>query len=373
MSEEPRSFGLKPLEWRGDAESGVLALLDQRALPLREQWVECRNVKEVARAIRDMTVRGAPAIGVAAAYGITLAARAAHARRAATLDAEPLTNNGALKAIEHACKTLAATRPTAVNLFWALNQCLDLARALHREGSLQAPASAPKLLDLALKIHEDDIAGNLRMSEFGAARIESGMGILTHCNAGALATGGVGTALGVIAMAHAQGKKIHVYADETRPRLQGARLTAWELSKLGVPYTLICDNMAASLMARGKIQMCVTGADRIASNGDTANKIGTYSVAVNAHHHKIPFYVAAPRSTFDLSIPGGAAIPIEERHSSEVHDWGGERTCPQDTRVFNPGFDVTPAPLIRAIFTERGEIAPVNSANIAAVLDRPVR
>jgi methylthioribose-1-phosphate isomerase len=326
---------IRPLEWRGDARTGALYLLDQRILPGREEWVCLRSVEEVARAISDMTVRGAPAIGLTAAYGVVLAVR------------------GGVPAAE-ARTILARTRPTAVNLIWALDRMVA-------HGSPEPQG----LLELARSLHEEDVAGNRRMAETGARRIGSGMGVLTHCNAGALATGGVGTALGVIAAAHQQGKRIHVYVDETRPRLQGARLTAWELARLGVPHTLICDGAAASLMARGKIQLCVTGADRIAANGDTANKIGTYSVAVNARHHGVAFHVAAPFSTFDLSIPDGSRIPIEERDPSEVTAWGTGRTSPRETTVFNPAFDVTPAPLIRSIFTERGEVEPVDAAAIA--------
>ncbi len=338
LARDPRA-----VEWRGDAHDGALILLDQRVLPEREERLEYRTVEDVAQAIRDMVVRGAPAIGVAAAYGMVLAARQAR-------NAEELERSRML---------LASTRPTAVNLFWALEKVRTL--------GVPTPDS---LLRLAREIHEEDIAGNERMAAQGAARIEKGMGVLTHCNAGALATGGIGTALGVIARAHADGKQIHVYVDETRPRLQGARLTAWELSRLGVPYTLICDNMAASLMRRGKIQFCVTGADRIALNGDVANKIGTYSVAVNARYHRIPFHVAAPRSTFDPAIPDGSHIPIEERDAGEVTDWGEGRTCPVDAKVFNPAFDVTPAELVSSIFTDHGEIAPVTREGVLRLLGR---
>ncbi|MGA9523377.1 MAG: S-methyl-5-thioribose-1-phosphate isomerase [Myxococcaceae bacterium] len=337
LERDPRA-----VEWCGDARSGALILLDQRVLPEREERLEFRTVEEVARAIRDMVVRGAPAIGVAAAYGMVLAAR--QARSADDL--------------ERSRMLVAATRPTAVNLFWALEKV--------RAMSDPTPES---LLKLARAIHEQDIAGNARMAATGAARIEKGMGVLTHCNAGALATGGIGTALGVIARAHLNGKQIHVYVDETRPRLQGARLTAWELSRLEVPYTLICDNMAASLMRRGKIQFCVTGADRIALNGDVANKIGTYSVAVNARHHRVPFHVAAPLSTFDPAIPEGSHIPIEERDAGEVTDWGMGRTCPMDAKVLNPAFDVTPAELVTSIFTDEGEIAPVAGEGVMRLLN----
>lgn len=344
---------LRAIDWQGDGAEGRLRLLDQRLLPGEERWVECRAVDEVAHAIRDMVVRGAPAIGVTAAYGMVLAVQEARRRG--------YPESAAREAVLDAAERLAATRPTAVNLFWALAKC----RALTRSGE-----SAPeRFLELARSIHEDDAAGNRRIGELGAARIEDGMSVLTHCNAGALATGGYGTALAPIFVAHEQGRRVHVYVDETRPRLQGARLTAWELSKVGVPYTLICDNMAASLMAKGRIHLCITGADRIAANGDAANKIGTYSVAVNAAHHRIPFHVAAPRSTFDLAAADGSAIAIEERSTSEVTDWGTERTCPKDARVYNPAFDVTPAALIRSILTERGEISPVTREEVSRVLN----
>ncbi len=345
---------LKAIAWSGPAETGCLRLLDQRVLPLTEAWVECRTTAEVADAIRDMTVRGAPAIGITAAYGVALAVQAAN--RARKPDAE------VARAAMAAADLLAATRPTAVNLFWALDRCRELARA--------GAASAAAYLERAKAIHDDDIAGNLRIGELGAAHLEDGMGVLTHCNAGALATGGYGTGLGPIFVAHEQGKRLSVFVDETRPRLQGARLTAYELSKVGVPYTLICDNMAASLMAKGKIQACLTGADRIAANGDVANKIGTYSVAVNAHHHGVPLYVAAPRSTFDLEISDGSKIVIEERSPAEVTEWGPTRTCPEGARVYNPGFDVTPAKLVKSILTERGEIAPVTRDGVARVIGR---
>ncbi len=335
---------LRPVEW----DQG-LRLIDQRLLPGELRWVRCESVEQAAVAITDMTVRGAPAIGITAAYAMVLAAR----------EAEALPHAGFVSHLRAARARLAETRPTAVNLAWALAECWAV---VEQGGRL------PELLACATALHEADVAGNRRMAALGAARLESGMGVLTHCNAGALATGGVGTALGVITKAFEEGKAIHVFVDETRPRLQGARLTAWELSRLGVPYTLLCDNMAAAFMAKGRIQACVTGADRIAANGDTANKIGTYSVAVNAHHHRLPFYVAAPRSTFDLSLADGRGIPIEERSVDEVTTVNGERLCPEHAVVANPAFDVTPAGLIAAIFTERGEIAPVTREQVAAVV-----
>jgi len=344
---------IRPIEWRGDARSGALRLLDQRLLPNSEVWLECRSAEQVAEAIRSMAVRGAPAIGVTAAYGMALAAaegeRLGLAERAM---AEHLAKSRSL---------LAGTRPTAANLFWALERCSRCA---------DASPTAEALLALARSIQEDEMESNRRMARYGAERVPHGAGVLTHCNAGALATGALGTALGVIREAHEQGKGIHVYVDETRPRLQGAKLTAWELSRLGIDYTLICDGAAAALMSKGRIQLCITGADRIAANGDTANKIGTYSVAVNASHHGIPFYVAAPRSTFDPAVADGSNIPIEERSRDEVSNCGDAQICPDPAAAYNPAFDVTPASLIRAIFTEAGEIAPVTKERIAEALGK---
>lgn len=339
---------MTPLEWRGDA----LWMIDQRQLPGELVWVKCTRAKEVAERIVNMTVRGAPAIGLAAAYGMVLASR----------EAESLRADGRLVSLAAARAELAATRPTAVNLFWALERCGE---------AIAAGADTGALLDIARRLHAEDAAGNRRIGEDGAKLIRPGMGVLTHCNAGALATGGWGTGLAPIFMAHERGVPFHVFVDETRPRLQGARLTAWELAQAGVPHTLICDNMAASLMRAGKIQLCLTGADRIAANGDVANKIGTYGVAVAAKHHGLPMVVAAPRSTFDLSIESGAQITIEERAESEVTAWGEERTCPAETRAFNPSFDVTPAELVSSILTDRGVIDPVNAQEIAKVLPFP--
>lgn len=329
---------LEPIEWRGSAATGSVWLIDQRVLPHEERWIECRTSLEVAERIRDMTVRGAPAIGIAAAYGCVLVAREG-------------TSQG--------LTALAASRPTAVNLFWALERM----RAL-----LDAKADAPTALEAARRIHTDDLEANRSMGRAGAAFLRDGMNVLTHCNAGPLATGGFGTALGVIFSAIEAGKRLHVWVDETRPRLQGAKLTAFELSRAGVPCTLICDNMAASLFRQGRIDACITGADRIAANGDTANKIGTYGVAVLAKHHDRPFYVAAPRSTFDLSIGSGDSIPIEERSPTEVTDDRLGRVAAPNVKVFNPAFDVTPAGLITALFTERGAITPVTTESIRATL-----
>ena len=336
---------MTPLEWR----DGALWMIDQRVLPTQLVWIKCASSKAVAARIHDMTVRGAPAIGLAAAYGMVLAAEEASGLRA----------DARLEFLAAARADLAATRPTAVNLFWALERCGE---------AIAAGADTGALLDIARRLHAEDAAGNRRIGEDGAKLISDGMGVLTHCNAGALATGGWGTGLSPIFVAHERGVKFHVYVDETRPRLQGARLTAWELAQAGVPHTLICDNMAPSLMRAGKIQLCLTGADRIAANGDAANKIGTYGVAVAAKHHGLKMVVAAPRSTFDLSIPSGAQIPIEERSQSEVTDWGADRTCPVETKAFNPSFDVTPAELISSMLTDRGVIDPVNAKEIARVL-----
>lgn len=334
---------MTPLEWR----DGALAMIDQRLLPGELRWVICKRAAEVAACISNMTVRGAPAIGLAAAYGMVLASQ----------EAEGAAHRAEFLAAARA--QLAATRPTAVNLFWALERCGQ---------ALEAGADTATLLEVARQLHADDAAGNRRIGEDGAALITSGMGVLTHCNAGALATGGWGTGLSPLFVAHERGVQFHVFVDETRPRLQGARLTAWELAQAGIPHTLICDNMAASLMRAGRIQLCLTGADRIAANGDVANKIGTYGVAVAARHHGLVMAVAAPRSTFDLSIATGAQIPIEERAQDEVTRWGDERSCPEATKAFNPSFDVTPAELVTTLLTDRGVISPVNAERIAAVL-----
>jgi methylthioribose-1-phosphate isomerase len=317
---------LSPLRY--DADAAVLQLLDQKILPEREAWIDCRTVDEVARAIRDMVVRGAPAIGCAAAYGMAIAARTG----------VPLADAAAL---------LRATRPTAVNLFWAIDEMLA-PTSPHDAGRHPLDARA-------LAIHAQDVRMCLQIGEYGAALLPPG-NVLTHCNAGALATGGYGTALGVIRSAHQKRPDLRVFADETRPFLQGARLTAWELQRSGIDVTVITDNMAAHLMQRGEIQSVIVGADRIAANGDTANKIGTYGVALLAHAHDIPFFVAAPYSTVDLKTADGSGIPIEERDGREVTHIGERRLAPTGVRVRNPGFDVTPARLIRAIITDRGVV-----------------
>jgi methylthioribose-1-phosphate isomerase len=318
---------LSPIRW----EDGVLWLLDQLRLPTEERWVACRDDREVADAIRSMIVRGAPAIGCTAAFGVALAAR-----RGAGLD--------------EAIRRLGATRPTAVNLFWALE---EMRRAARESGG-----DPDRLEARAIEIWHDDIERCRRMGRHGAALIPDGATVLTHCNAGALATGGYGTALGVIRGAREQGKRVRVLADETRPYLQGARLTAWELQKSGIDVTVVPDVAAAWLMKRGEVTCAIVGADRIAANGDTANKIGTYQVALAAREHGVPFYVAAPWSTVDPTRPNGDEIPIEERSSAEVTELAGRQLAPTGVPARNPAFDVTPARLIAAIVTETGVHRP---------------
>jgi methylthioribose-1-phosphate isomerase len=322
-----------------------LVLVDQTRLPVEEVERSCATWPEVADCIRTLVIRGAPAIGVAAAFGVALAARQSGAR-----DFE-----GLLADLEEAIKGLGATRPTAVNLFWALERMRRLILA-GRGRPLDQIRSG--LLTEAQAILDEDLAANRAMGAHGAALVPAGARILTHCNAGALATAGYGTAVGVIRAAHAQGKVALVWVDETRPVLQGSRLTAWEMVKEGFPHRLISDVAAASVMQSGQVDLVVTGADRIAANGDTANKIGTYGVAVLARHHGIPFYVAAPFSTIDSAIASGASIVIEERDPDEVRALGGRQTAPTESPVYNPAFDVTPAELIAAIITERGVYRP---------------
>lgn len=320
---------------------GALELLDQRRLPAEQSWLRCADAGAVADAIRDMVVRGAPAIGIAAAYGVVLAARAAYAQRGGDWRA----------AIAADLDLLGAARPTAVNLAWAVRRMVGCFSGL-------AGDPEPALLAAARAIHEEDIAANHAMAAHGAALIGPGSRVLTHCNTGALATGGHGTALGVIRTAHAQGRIAEVFVDETRPWLQGARLTAWELQQDGIPARLVADGAAAWLFARLRPAWLIVGADRIAANGDTANKIGTYTVAVLAHEHKIPFYVAAPLSTIDLATPDGDHIPIEERDQREVSHLGASRLTPEGALIRNPAFDVTPHRYISGIVTERGVFRP---------------
>jgi len=320
-------------------EDGALSLLDQRRLPEAETRLRLDEVDEVIAAIREMVVRGAPAIGIAAAYGAVLAARAAWADH----------GDGWKGPWEADLERLAAARPTAVNLMWAVRRMRHLGIDLP-DGQDPEPA----LLDEARAIHAEDLAANLRMGELGAALIEGPCGVLTHCNAGALATGGHGTALGVIRSAWKAGKIERVYADETRPWLQGARLTAWELLHDGIPVTLLADGAAAWLMKQGRVGWVIVGADRIAANGDVANKIGTYALALAARRHGVRFMVVAPTATIDLSLAGGDDIPIETRPASEVLELGGRRVAAEGAQAWNPAFDVTPAELIDAIVTERG-------------------
>jgi methylthioribose-1-phosphate isomerase len=326
------------IDWTQD---GAIRLIDQTRLPLEEAYVDCRTVDEVARAIRTMQVRGAPAIGIAAAMGLAMAARTIQASTFASFYA----------ALEEMGARLLCTRPTAVNLAWAVRRVLQRAQTV-RDKPL--PDIPKHLVAEATAMREDDIRANRSIGKYGQELVPNRARILTHCNAGGLATAGYGTAVGVIRAAAEAGKRIKVWVDETRPLLQGARLTAWELSKAGIPATLITDNMAGHFMHRGEVDFVVVGADRIARNGDTANKIGTYGVAVLARTHGIPFYVAAPISTLDLSLNSGAEIPIEERAPEEVTEIGGCRLAPSGFRAANPAFDVTPASYIDGIITERG-------------------
>jgi methylthioribose-1-phosphate isomerase len=337
-------------------ENGLLKLIDQRLLPTEERWLEYTDYREVAEAIRSMVVRGAPAIGVTAAFGAAFGAREINADTFDAFYAE----------FEKVCALLAATRPTAVNLFWALDRMKECARQ-HRE--LPLAALKARLLAEAEAVAEEDERLNRAMGKNGEPLIPADARILTHCNAGALATGGYGTALGVIRAAAEAGKKVSVLADETRPFLQGARLTAWELMQDRIPVTLICDNMAGYMMSRGEVDCVIVGADRIAANGDTANKIGTYTVAVLAREHNIPFYVAAPLSTIDLSLPDGSHIPIEERDVAEVTHTGGKQLAPDGVAVRNPAFDVTPARLVTAIITERGVVRGDYVRGLAALVE----
>jgi len=345
------SSGVETLRWR----EGRLELIDQRVLPARVEFVACATADETARAIRDMVVRGAPAIGCAAAYGVAL-----EAARLTDAAPEPF-----FAGLNQAFETLAAARPTAVNLFWALERM----RAVVTSAAQERPADiAARLLDDAHRITAEDVAANRAMGGHGAALLADGMRVLTHCNAGALATAGHGTALGVIRSAVAAGKRISVITGETRPFLQGARLTAWELSRDGIPVTLIADSVSGHLMSRGGIDAVVVGADRVAANGDVANKIGTYMIAVLARRHRIPFYVAAPLSTIDTRVESGEAIPIEERGAAEVRGYGGLEWAPAGVAVRNPAFDVTPAELVTALITERGVVREPDRSKIAALL-----
>ncbi len=332
-------MNFKTIEWKGN----YIKILDQRRLPLKVCYLKCRDYQSVILAIKDMAIRGAPAIGVAAAMGIALAAKGIK------------TNNFNLfkKKIKEICYQFLQTRPTAVNLSWALNRMENVLS----EGSFEDLEEMKLRLEReAINIYEEDIEINQRIGDIGKGLIQNGVGILTHCNAGALATAGYGTALGVIYAAWKEGKRFHVYVDETRPLLQGARLTAWELKRARIPFSLVTDNMAGWLMKNKKIDLVIVGADRIARNGDTANKIGTYSLSVLANYHRIPFYVVAPTSTLDPNLRSGKDIPIEERSQKEVTNFRGKRIAPKGINVYNPAFDITPHHLIDAIVTEKGII-----------------
>ena len=355
MSETPRQAPagyVETLGWEGGVD-GHLHLVDQTRLPVEFTEIDCRDVQTVWDAIKVLRVRGAPAIGIAAAYGVCVGLQDVLAADEAALFARP----------EAVTSYLATSRPTAVNLFWALERMKHV--ALAQRGRKPPRAIAEDLLAEAQAIHEEDRQMCRAIGRHGATLLADGEGVLTHCNAGGLATSDYGTALAVFFAAAESGKTLHVYADETRPLLQGARLTAWELQQRGIDVTLICDSMAAQVMREGRVQAVVTGADRIAANGDTANKIGTYSVALLAAAHEIPFYVAAPTSTFDLSIATGHEIPIEERDPREITHGFGRQTAPEGVKVYNPAFDVTPARLITAIICEKGIIRPVNRERIA--------
>lgn len=330
------------VEWK----EGVVRLLDQSQLPGHTVLVECKDVEAVASAIQGLKVRGAPAIGVTAAMGVALGAQSIFETDVKVFEQKVLG----------ICDQLAATRPTAVNLFWAIARMKDIVRKNHNCPVSEIQA---RLVQEALAIQREDVAMCKAMGQKGASLIKDGHNVLTHCNAGALATAGYGTALGVVRAASEQGKKVHVFVNETRPVLQGARLTAWELMEDGIPVTLITDSMAGVVMQQGKVDLCVVGADRIAANGDVANKIGTYAVAILAKAHNIPFYVAAPSSTIDVSTPSGSAIPIEERPGHEVTTINGEASiAPEGVAVFNPAFDVTPAEYVTGIITEQGIMTP---------------
>ncbi len=343
---------VKVLEWVGDARRGHLRLLDQTRLPNETVYLDCRDAEQVWSAIRRLVVRGAPAIGVAAGYGMVVAAQWLP-------DADFLTG------VEEAGAYLTSSRPTAVNLEWAVRRVYERVR-----NTLSDDVNDLRevMLDEARAIHAEDAALCAAIGRHAAALVQQVSGVLTHCNAGALATAGIGTATAGMYVAHARGHRFTVYCDETRPLLQGARLTAWELMQGGVDAVLITDNMAAQVMRENRVQLVITGADRIAANGDAANKIGTYGVAILARRHNIPFYVAAPYSTFDLALPSGDAIPIEQRGAEEVTEGFGKRTAPQDVRTYCPAFDVTPAELITGLITDRGIITPVTEENIRRTL-----
>jgi len=337
------------IEWIGSPAAGYLRLLDQTRLPGEVRFRDCRSAAEVWDAIRQLQVRGAPAIGVAAAYGVVIGTGELAYRQA-----------DVARTVEAVARFLATSRPTAVNLFHALERMCQLAREMPADTDVEKGQEL--LFHAARQWHQEDIDLCAAIARHGAPLVPEGGGVLTHCNTGALATAGIGTALGCLLQAAAEGRRFTVFVDETRPLLQGARLTAWELQQAGLNPILVCDNMAGHLMRLGRVQMVIVGADRIAANGDTANKIGTYGLAVLARHHGIPFYVAAPCTTFDPNLPDGHAIQIEERPADEITLWGGQRIAPPDVQVFNPAFDVTPGTMITGIITEAGLIKPGNMA-----------
>ncbi len=346
----------KTLRWQGDF-GGDLLLTDQTLLPAECREIRCADVETVHEAIRVLRVRGAPAIGVAAAYGVVIGTRFCRDVDRTVFDAR----------LRDVVEFLASSRPTAVNLFWALGRMTGVLQA-HPE--LAAGPVHDLLFAEAVAIEQEDREMCRQIGRHGRALVSSGMSVLTHCNAGGLATAGDGTALSVIFAAAAEGKLLHVFADETRPLLQGARLTAWELQQRNIPVTVICDSMAAQVMKERRVQAVITGADRIAANGDAANKIGTYGLAILARHHGIPFYVAAPSSTFDLNIADGEGIPIEQRDPDEILCGFGRRTVPEGVPVYNPAFDVTPAGLISALITEHGLIEAPSAERIRSLLQR---
>lgn len=348
----PATTKTETIRWVGKPD-GHLRLIDQTLLPIEFKEIDCRSVEQVWEAIKQLRVRGAPAIGIAAAYGVCIGAASA---------SDP---TALVELVGTASDYLATSRPTAVNLFWALDRMRAKAAELSDEAVEQAKE---RLLAEAKAIHEEDRQMCHAIGRYGAELLQDGQGVLTHCNAGGLATAEYGTALSVFFTAQDEGKNLRVFVDETRPLLQGSRLTAWELSQRNIDATLICDSMAAQVMREGKVQAVVTGADRIAANGDSANKIGTYSLAILARAHDIPFYIAAPSSTFDLSITSGDEIPIEERAAEEITRGFGKQTAPDGVKVYNPAFDVTPAQYIKAIITERGLIEPVTSGRIAELI-----
>jgi methylthioribose-1-phosphate isomerase len=356
LSEPEAQPPVKVVQWIGDARRGALRLLDQTQLPQRETYVDCRDAQTLHDAIRRMVVRGAPAIGVAAGYGMVLAAQWIP------------DGNDFITGVEEAAEYLNSARPTAVNLSWATRRVYRRA-----QGTISSDFDTIRaaMLDEARAIDLEDQQLCLRIGRHAKALVDRCKGVLTHCNAGALATAGIGTATAGIYLSRAGGHELVVYCDETRPLLQGSRLTAWELSKAGIPVVVIADSMAAQVLREGRVQLVITGADRIAANGDTANKIGTYGLAILAHRHGVPFYVAAPYSTFDLSIASGEQIPIEQRDPAEITQGFGRPTAPPAAGAYNPAFDVTPAELITGIITDRGIIQPVTVENVRRVIAGP--